>query len=110
MFLYNWLVRGPYPERLLTPLFHSRSVGTSNLTRYRNAAVDRLLDEAFRLPDGPEQRRIYSQIQKTIVDDAPMVFLYHSTRMAAFASRVQGLSLKLDVAPYDKLIRVDLSE
>jgi peptide/nickel transport system substrate-binding protein len=110
MFVYNWYVRGPYPDRLLRPLFHSKSAGTSNLTHYRNPAVDRLLDEASRLPDGPEQRRMFSQIQKMIVDDAPMVFLYHFTRVAAHARRVQHLSLKLDVAPHDKLLKVDLAE
>jgi peptide/nickel transport system substrate-binding protein len=110
MFVYNWYVRGPYPDRLLAPLFHSRSTGTSNLTHYSNPAVDRLLEEASRLPDGPEQRRMFSQIQKAIVDDAPMVFLYHFTRVAAHARRVQNLSLKLDVAPHDKLLKVDLAE
>ena len=39
---------------------------------------------------GPAQAKLYSQIQQTIVDDAPMVFLYHSTRMAAYADRVNG--------------------
>ncbi len=109
MFLYSWHIRAPYPERLLMPLFHSRSVGTSNLTHYRNPTVDRMLDEAVRVPEGPQQRRIYSQIQGLIVEDAPMLFLYHATRMAAYQDRVQGLDLKLDVAPHDKLVKVDLS-
>lgn len=109
MFIYGWYVRAPYPERLLVPLFHSRSAGTSNLTHYNNATLDRLLDEAFRLPEGPKQAAIYSQIQKLIVEDAPMVFLYHAVRMAAYADRVQGLELNLGSLPHDKLIKVDLS-
>lgn len=110
MFMYSWHVRAPYPERLLIPLFHSRSAGTSNLTAYRNPNLDRLLDDAIRLPEGPAQTKLYSQIQRTIVDDAPMVFLYHSTRMAAYADRVQGLELNLGALPQDKLIKVDLAE
>lgn len=110
MFMYNWHVSAPYPERILMPLFHVRSIEISNLTHYSNPTVDRMLDEAKALPQGSAQRKLYSQIQRKIVEDAPMVFLYHSTRMAAYASRVQGLSLKLDVAPYDKLVKVDLSE
>jgi peptide/nickel transport system substrate-binding protein len=108
MFLYDWNVRAPYPERLLVPLFHSRSSGTTNLTQYRNATLDRLLDEVLRLPEGPAQARIYSQAQKLIVDDAPMVFLYHATRMSAHADRVQGLELNLGSLPHDKLVGVDL--
>ncbi len=109
MFIYSWHVRAPYPERLLIPLFHSRSAGTSNLTEYKNPALDRLLDEAVRLPEGSAQSRLYSQIQKTIVDEAPMVFLYHATRMAAYADRVQGLELNLGALPQDKLVKVDLA-
>jgi ABC-type transport system substrate-binding protein len=60
-------------------------------------------------PEGPAQAKLYSQIQKTIVDDVPMVFLYHSTRMAAYADRVKGLELNLGALPHDKLVKVDLA-
>jgi peptide/nickel transport system substrate-binding protein len=110
MFMYSWHVRAPYPERLLVPLFHSRAAGTSNLTEYKNSNLDRLLDEVVRLPEGRAQATLYSQIQKTIVDDAPMLFLYHATRMAAYADRVQGLDLNLAALPQDKLVKVDLAQ
>jgi peptide/nickel transport system substrate-binding protein len=109
MFLYNWHVRAPYPERLLVPLFHSRSAGTTNLTHYQNPTVDRLLDEALRSAEGPSQATTYSQIQRLIVEDAPMAFLYHATRMAAYADRVQGLELNLGSLPHDKLVKADLA-
>jgi peptide/nickel transport system substrate-binding protein len=109
MFLADWHLRAPYPERLLVPLFHSRSVGNLNLTYNRNPMLDGLLDGALRLPEGPTQSRIYSQIQELIVKDAPMVFLYHATRIAAHADRVQGLELNLGSLPHDKLVRVDLA-
>jgi ABC-type oligopeptide transport system substrate-binding subunit len=102
-------VRAPYPERFLLPLFHSRSAGTTNLTHYRNPAFDKLLEEALRLPEGPAQSRMLSQIQRQIVDDAPMVFLYHAIRVAAYADRVQGLELNLGLLPHDKLLKVDLA-
>ncbi len=109
MFIYSWHVRAPYPERVLIPLFHSRSIGTSNLTEYKNPSLDRLLDEAVRLPEGPAQSGLYTQIQRTIVEDAPMAFLYHATRMAAYADRVRGLELNLGALPHDKLVKVDLA-
>ncbi len=109
MFMYSWHVRSPHPERLLHPLFHSRLADTSNLTRYSNPKLDRLLDDALMAPEGPAQATLYSQIQKTIVDDVPMVFLYHSTRMAAYADRVKGLELNLGALPHDKLVKVDLT-
>jgi peptide/nickel transport system substrate-binding protein len=108
MFIYGWNVRAPYPERILMPLFHSRSVGTMNLTHYKSAELDRQLDEAFRLPEGPGQASIYSLVQKQIVADAPMVFLYHLTWVAAHTDRLRGLELNLGSLPHDKLVRVDL--
>lgn len=108
MFLYSWNVRAPYPERFLFPLFHSRSAETTNLTNYRSPALDRLLEDALRIPEGPVQSRMLSQVQRMIVEDAPMVFLYHAIRVAAYADRVQGLELNLGLLPHDKLVKVDL--
>lgn len=109
MFLYSWNVRAPYPERFLLPLFHSRSVGTTNLMHYRNPALDKIIDEALRLPEGTPQARLLSQAQRLIVEEAPMVILYHAIRVAAYADRVQGLELNLGLLPHDKLVKVDLA-
>ncbi len=109
MFLYSWHVRAPYPERILLPLFHSGSPETTNLTQYRNPTLDKLLGEALQLPEGPAQNRLYSQAQRLIVDDAPMVFLYHATKMAAHTDRVRGLELNLGSLPHDKLVKVDVT-
>jgi peptide/nickel transport system substrate-binding protein len=79
------------------------------LTQYSNSKLDGLLDDVLMVPEGPAQAKLYSQIQKMIVDDAPMVFLYHSTRMAAYADRVKGLELNLGALPHDKLVKVDLA-
>lgn len=108
MFVYSWHVRAPYPERLLIPLFHSRSIGSTNFTHYTSPVVDRLLESALRFPDGPEQRQLYAQVQRQIVEDAPMLFLYHGTRMAAVGERVRGIALNLSAAPHDKLIKTDV--
>ena len=109
MFLYSWHVRAPYPERILLPLFHSGSAETTNLTQYHNPLLDKLLGEALQLPEGPAQNRLYSQAQRLIVDDAPMVFLYHATKMAAHTDRVRGLELNLGSLPHDKLVKVDVT-
>ena len=108
MFLYSWNVRAPYPERFLLPLFHSKSAGTTNLTHYRSPALDKALDEALRLPEGSAQNRLLSQAQRVIVEEAPVVFLYHAIRVAAYADRVQGLELNLGLLPHDKLVKTDL--
>jgi peptide/nickel transport system substrate-binding protein len=108
MFVSAWNVRGPYPERILFPLFHSRSLGTTNLMRYRNPRLDALLEEAPRLADATAQQRAYSQAQRLIVDDTPAAFLYHAARVAAANKRVRRLEVNLGALPHDKLVTVDL--
>jgi hypothetical protein len=106
MFLYGWHIRAPYPERLLVPL--SLPLGRDlKPDPLQEPESRQMLDDALgcqRARAGQE----YSQIQKLIVEDAPMVFLYHAIRMAAYADRVQGLELNLAALPHDKLVKVDL--
>lgn len=76
----GWIADYPDPENFLTVLFHSRNHGAAgNTSRYANPAVDRLLDEADRLPLGPGRLAKYREAERLIVADAPWVFLYHYT-------------------------------
>jgi hypothetical protein len=58
---------------------------------------------------GPAQQAAYSAAQGLIVDDAPAVFLYHATRVAAVSNRVQHLEMDLGSLPSDKLVHVDVT-
>lgn len=102
MFLYSWHMRTEDAQGFLRALFHSSNIGITNLTGYSNPEIDQALDIA------PPQE--YSTAQRKILDDAPMVFLAHWTRVAAHKLRVKNLRLNLGVLPQDKLAAVDLSE
>lgn len=100
MFLYSWHMRTEDPQGFLRALAHSSNIGITNLTSYSNPEVDALLDLT-----PPHD---FSMIQKKILNDAPMVFLAHWTRVAAHKTRVKNLRLNLGVLPHDKLVGVDL--
>lgn len=102
MFLYSWHMRTEDAQGFLRALFHSSNIGTTNLTGYSNPEVDKALDMA------PAQE--YSTAQRMILEDTPMVFLAHWTRVAAYRSRVRNLRVNLGVLPQDKLVGVDLAE
>jgi peptide/nickel transport system substrate-binding protein len=100
LFIYSWHMRTDDAQGFLRALFHSSNIGVTNLTAYSNPTVDALLD---RPP--PHQ---FSTVVQQVLDDAPMVFLSHWTRVAAHTARVRGLRLNIGVLPEDKLVGVDV--
>lgn len=87
----------PEPDSLLYNVFHSTSQ-QFNFTAFNNPEVDRLLDEGRRETDMEERAKIYQQIQQIVVDEAPMVFLYHERRIVAFDDAVTGFKPHLSGA------------
>ena len=79
----------PEPDSLLYNVFHSTSE-QFNFTAYNNPEVDRLLDEGRRETDMEQRAEIYRQIQQIVVEEAPMVFLYHERRIVAYDDGVTG--------------------
>ena len=91
-FRQGWIADYPDPENFLTVLFHSRNVGAAgNTSRYRNVAVDRLLDEADAMPPGAPRTKRYQEAEQMILDDAVWISLYHYASRALIKPSVKGL-------------------
>jgi oligopeptide transport system substrate-binding protein len=91
-FRQGWIADYPDPENFLTVLFHSRNVGApGNTSRYRNAAVDRLLDEADAMVLGPARMKRYQEAEQMILDDAVWISLYHYASRGLIKPYVKGL-------------------
>ena len=67
--------------------------GGFNGGAYKNADVDRLLDEATRVTDLNKRGDLYRQATKIIVDDAPWVFIDNAHQNAAGLKKVSGFKL-----------------
>jgi peptide/nickel transport system substrate-binding protein len=106
MFIYNWLIPLADADAWLTPMFQTRS--TDNLTRYSSAAMDRFLEQAKATVDDTARLELYRRAQRTIVDDAPMIFLFHEVRVSAYHTRVTGLELNAQSYPIDRFARIEL--
>ncbi|HEY2743218.1 MAG TPA: ABC transporter substrate-binding protein [Polyangia bacterium] len=61
-----------------------------NRERYRNAEVDRLIAEGRHKLDRPGRKRVYSQIQKILARDVPVVSLWHEYNVVARRKNVEG--------------------
>jgi peptide/nickel transport system substrate-binding protein len=56
------------------PLWHSDQ--PSNITKYKNLRIDKLLEDGRKSIDPAERTQIYADFQKYLLEDAPAAFLY----------------------------------
>jgi peptide/nickel transport system substrate-binding protein len=77
----------------LSAQFHSREIGGNgtNITRYSNPEVDRLIDHAMSLPDIALAKPDLDRIQEILLRDQPYTFLWESQRLSAFDRRLHGV-------------------
>jgi peptide/nickel transport system substrate-binding protein len=73
-----------------TALFHSTQVNGFNRGRYNSADVDKLLENGVRELDPAKRKAIYSDYQKKLVDDAPIIMVYANKYTDAVAKKVKG--------------------
>ena len=85
----GWTVN-PEPDALLYSPFHTSAIGGFNFTKYRNPRVDELLDRGRTVTNQNDRIRIYRDAQRMIVQDAPMVFIFHEKRTYATRKAVAG--------------------
>ena len=105
LYLYQWSVSTPDPERFLFPLYHSTS--TDNYGRYTSAKADEILTQARQPMDDARRLRLYREATRLILADVPTLFLFHQTAIAAQHVRAHGLTLNLYGWPQDKLSTVE---
>ncbi len=80
------------PDAILTPQFHSSSWGRGYyaVDFYKNPKVDSLIDEARTSMDWPTREKMYGEVQRLLMEDAPEVFGMLFNRRWAMRSYVKG--------------------
>ena len=91
MFVYAWHADVPDPDNFLFKLFHSQS--PRNLTHYANPIVDDLLFQARRERDAVRRTEIYRRAEQIIVDEVPVVPVWHYTFERLFQSYVRNVEV-----------------
>jgi ABC-type transport system substrate-binding protein len=67
--------------------------GNLNFGRYGNPVFDSLLGEAGRTSDIIHARRLYGEAMDTLNADAPAVFLYAPSNVAAISRSLDGVEI-----------------
>ncbi|PYO35086.1 MAG: hypothetical protein DMD86_07505 [Candidatus Rokuibacteriota bacterium] len=104
MFLYAWFADVPHPDNFLFKLFHSRS--PRNFTAHSNPVVDELLLEAKRERDLPRQTGLYRQAEQLVLDDAPIMPVWHYTYERLFQPYVRSVEVNGLGDPYIPLRKI----
>ena len=104
VFLYAWFADVPHPDNFLFKLFHSSS--PRNFTGYSNQAVDDLLLRAKQERDVPHQMDLYRQVEQLVVDDAPIIPVWHYTYERLFQPYVRSVEVNGLGDPYIPLKKI----
>ena len=74
-FILSWSADTPDPADYLCSLYHSK--GSSNNSHYKNPTIDSQIELAWKTIEEVNFIQLIQQIESTIVDDAPAIYLYH---------------------------------
>jgi len=92
----------------LYPMFHSENAGApGNRSFYASDEVDELLEQARQTTDEEERLDFYESAQQIIIDEAPIVPIYHSVLLAGLRDEVQGFYQYPSSFPYLQEVRLD---
>lgn len=97
-FLYAWYADVPEPDYFLTKLFHSRS--SRNFFGYSNPVVDDLLTNARSAGDLQRMVELYRRAEQLILDDAPLIPVFHHTYERLFQHYVRSIEVNGLGDPY----------
>ena len=91
--VHNWYGGAPAldPFFFTTMFWHSSAAGQLNLTYFRDAEVDALLDKGASLPDGPEREAAYGEIWDRVNAAVPAAFLATPSNNFAAIKELEGI-------------------
>ena len=89
-FLLAWIADLTDPDSFIRSLFESG--GSGNYFGYKSDETDRLLALGAQEFNPVERARIYRQLERQVLEEAPIVPLYHTMGIVAVQNDVRGLT------------------
>ncbi len=101
-FRMGWLTDYPIMDNFLYPLFQSESV--DNFTAYNNPEVDAMLEEARSTADEAARLALYQEVERTILEDAPIIPLMYYKTSRVYGDGIGGYIRSADdLTPMEKV-------
>jgi peptide/nickel transport system substrate-binding protein len=80
------------PDPFAYTIWHSSQWKGRNFAHYKNPRVDELLEQARRTGAVAERKKAYSEFSKTLMEDAPYVFLYFPQQVYVTRQGYEGFA------------------
>jgi len=93
LFDLAWSADFPDPSNFLDVLFQSSRTDANNHTFYGSPTFDRLLARAAPLTDPTARNHAYAEAERFLVDEAPVILLYHPISYVMLQRRVHGYTI-----------------
>ncbi|MBU1167013.1 hypothetical protein KKC60_01220 [Patescibacteria group bacterium] len=90
------------------PFWHSseRKDPGLNLSNYRNASVDDLLETARKTTNKEDRINKYIHFQNIMAEELPAIFLYSPTYLYSVDKKVNGIELEYITLPHDRFASI----
>ncbi len=88
-FRASWIADYPDAENYLT-LFYSKNPAPPNYTRYKNDIFDKLYEQALATTDDLKRKLLNQQMDKIIIEDAPIVPLWYDMAIHLVQPNIKG--------------------
>lgn len=91
MFMIGWTCQTNDPDMAVyAPLHSSKKGAGGNYSFFNNAKVDELIMKGREMKDSDERQAVYYELQKTVKDEAPWIFLTNGEAVVGARKDVKG--------------------
>ncbi|MDG1436035.1 MAG: ABC transporter substrate-binding protein [Saprospiraceae bacterium] len=87
----SWIADYPDAESFLT-VFYGKNPAPPNYTQFKNVAFDAIYEEALNENDDTKRYALYNQMDKILIEEAPVVFLFYDETAWFVKKGISGLS------------------
>lgn len=94
MFFIGWTAQTTDPDIALYGPLSKKTIGAgANFTYFENDRINELLIKGRKVTDSPERATIYKEIQNIVMEEAPLVPLFHNEVVIGTADYVENLEI-----------------
>lgn len=90
-FRASWIADYPDAESFLC-MYYSKHPAPPNYTRYNNPEFDKLYETAIKTDDIDERFELYHQMDRMLIEDAPVIFLFYDETALFSLKNIDGIS------------------